>query len=175
VCSTSPSRVQPVGRLVEHQHRRVGQQRSGDAQPLPHAQRVAPDPAPRGVGQPDELEHLVDPRGRDADRVGQQPQVHPPRPARVHGGGVEQGAHHRARVRQRRVGPAVHQRADPPLEHRDDVLAGQRLVRLERVREGQHLPPVLPQQVLGLAQQPVQVLLDPLPEGAAGALVALGR
>ena len=34
-------RVQPVGRLVEHQHRRVGQQRAGDAEPLPHAQRVA--------------------------------------------------------------------------------------------------------------------------------------
>ena len=47
-------RVQPVGRLVEHQHRRVGQQRAGDAQPLPHAQRVAADPpsAPRRRARP---------------------------------------------------------------------------------------------------------------------------
>ena len=33
--------VHAVERLVEHQHRRVAEQRRGDAEPLPHAERVA--------------------------------------------------------------------------------------------------------------------------------------
>ena len=37
--------VEPVDRLVEHQHRRVAEQRRGDAQPLPHAEREAAGPA----------------------------------------------------------------------------------------------------------------------------------
>ena len=74
-----------------------------------------------------------------------------------------------------RVGAAVDERTDPALQHGDDVLAGQGLVRLERVREREHLQPVLLQQVLGAVQQPVEVLLDPLPEGTTRGLVALRR
>src|SRR5438046_916783 len=37
--------VQPVGRLVEHQHVRVTQQGSGQRQPLPHAGRERAGPA----------------------------------------------------------------------------------------------------------------------------------
>ena len=38
--------VQAVERLVEHQHRRVAEQRGGDAEPLAHAERVAARLAP---------------------------------------------------------------------------------------------------------------------------------
>src|SRR5215218_2270980 len=55
--------VQAVGRLVEHQHRRVGQQRPCDAEPLPHAERVAGDPASGRGREADELQHLVDALG----------------------------------------------------------------------------------------------------------------
>ena len=57
-------RVEPVDRLVEHQHRRVAEQRGGDAEPLPHAEREAAGPAPGRRGQADLLEHLVDPAAR---------------------------------------------------------------------------------------------------------------
>ena len=39
-------RVHAVERLVEHQHRRVAEQRGGDAEPLPHAERVPARLAP---------------------------------------------------------------------------------------------------------------------------------
>ena len=55
-------RVQAVDRLVEQQHRRVAEQRGGDAEPLAHAEREPLDPLAPHAGQPDLLEHLVDPR-----------------------------------------------------------------------------------------------------------------
>ena len=55
--------VHAVERLVEHQHRRVAEHRGGDAQPLPHAQRVAARLAPGRRFQPGLAEHLVDPAG----------------------------------------------------------------------------------------------------------------
>jgi hypothetical protein len=55
-----PGRVQPVGRLVQHQQRRVGQQRGGDAEALLHAQRVGAVGVVGPVGQPDQLQHLLD-------------------------------------------------------------------------------------------------------------------
>ena len=42
-------RVEAVDRLVEQQHRRVAEQRAGDAEPLPHAEREAAGP-PAGHG-----------------------------------------------------------------------------------------------------------------------------
>ena len=103
--------VQPVGRLVEHQHRRVGQQRAGDPEPLPHAERVAADPAPAGVGEPDQLEHLVHPRrpGRRWSSASSRRCVRPVRPGCT-ADGVEQRADDGARVGQLRVRPAVDQR-----------------------------------------------------------------
>ena len=58
--------VQPVDRLVEHQHLRVAQQRRGDAQPLAHAQREAAWTAcaPLRSG-PTSVEHLVHPAPGD--------------------------------------------------------------------------------------------------------------
>ena len=40
-------RVEPVGRLVEDEQLRLAEQRRREAEPLPHAERVALDPAPR--------------------------------------------------------------------------------------------------------------------------------
>jgi hypothetical protein len=45
-------RVHPVERLVEHQHRRVAEQRGGDAEPLPYAERVPAGLAPGRPGEP---------------------------------------------------------------------------------------------------------------------------
>ena len=52
-----------------------------------------------------------------------------------------------------RVRPPVHQRAPRVLHDRDDVLAAERLVRLQRVREAQHLGPVVAQQPFHPPQQ----------------------
>ena len=41
----------------------LAQQRGGDPEPLPHAQRVGPHRAPVDAGQPDPLQRLVDPAG----------------------------------------------------------------------------------------------------------------
>ena len=95
--------VQAVDRLVEHQHRRVAEQRRGDAEPLPHAEREAAGPASRADGRrPDLVEHLVDPPGGEAVAVGQPQQVVAGSPAGVHGSGVEQRADLGQRVTQRR-------------------------------------------------------------------------
>ena len=53
-------RVQAVDRLVEHQHRRVAEQRGGDAEPLLHAERETADPAPGHRFEPGQPQHLGD-------------------------------------------------------------------------------------------------------------------
>ena len=55
-----PARVQPVGRLVEDQQQRVGEQAARDAEPLAHAHRVALDLLVGALAEPDACE-----RGRD--------------------------------------------------------------------------------------------------------------
>ena len=55
-------RVQAVGRLVEHEQPRPGQQRGGQPEPLAHAEGEAADPVVGDVGEPDLLEHVVDAR-----------------------------------------------------------------------------------------------------------------
>jgi hypothetical protein len=58
--------VQPVDRLVQHDHGRIGQQRGGDAQPLAHTQREGAGPLAGDVGEPDQLQQVVHPLGADA-------------------------------------------------------------------------------------------------------------
>ena len=78
-------RVQAVRRLVQHEQLRLAQQRSGQAEPLPHAERVRLDRPAAHAAEADLLQRLVDPAaagGRPlrvpaAARV-QQQQVGPP-------------------------------------------------------------------------------------------------
>ena len=62
-------RVEAVGRLVEDEQLRTAQQRTGQAEPLLHAERVGLDRPAADAGQPHLLEHLVDPRPPGAPRA----------------------------------------------------------------------------------------------------------
>ena len=92
--------VQAVERLVQHQHRRVAEHRRGDAEPLAHAERVAAGLAAGGRLQPGLLDHLVDPPGGQALRVGQPQQVVAGAAAGLQRAGVQQRADVAQRVPQ---------------------------------------------------------------------------
>ena len=94
-----PLGVEPVGRLVEDHHRRVAEQRRGDPEPLPHAQREAADPLAGHVVEAHERDHLVDARARDAVRLGHRAEVVEGAAAGVDGARLE----HRADLVQRRL------------------------------------------------------------------------
>ena len=86
-------RVEPVGRLVQDQHRRVADQGGGDAEALAHAERVvAHPPVGLGLGEADQLEQLGDPGGRDAHDLLGDGQDLAAGAAGVLGGGVEHHA-----------------------------------------------------------------------------------
>ena len=87
-----PLGVEPVDRLVEQQHLGVAEQGGGDAEPLAHAEREPAGPLAGHAGEPDQLEHLVDPAPADAVGLGQAQQVVVGAAAAVDGLGVEQGA-----------------------------------------------------------------------------------
>jgi len=76
-------RVQPVRRFVQHDRPRVSEQRGGQAEALPHPHRVAADLAPCGITQPDQLEHLVGSRHRQAGHRAEDAQVVARRASRV--------------------------------------------------------------------------------------------
>jgi len=76
-------RVQPVRRFVQHDRPRVSEQRGGQAEALPHPHRVAADLAPCGITQPDQLEHLVGSRHRQAGHRAEDAQVVVRRASRV--------------------------------------------------------------------------------------------
>ena len=93
-------RVEAVGRLVEDQDARVAEQRVGDAESLAHAEGVVPEPAPRlGRRQRDQLEHLVDPRPRQAHGLGADREDLAAGAAVVLRRGVEEHADQQTRVR----------------------------------------------------------------------------
>ena len=88
-----PAGVEPVGGLVEDQHAGVPDQGGPDAEPLPHAERVVADPTlGLGAGQPDEVQHLLDPAGREAHGALGDGQDLAAGAAGVLRGGVEQDA-----------------------------------------------------------------------------------
>ena len=94
-------RVEAVGRLVEDQHLGVADQRGRDAEPLAHAERVVAHPAAGlGRGQADQVEHLVDPGGRQAHGALRDGEDLAAGAAGVLGRGVEQDADLEARVGQ---------------------------------------------------------------------------
>jgi hypothetical protein len=84
-------RVQPVGRLVQHQDRRVGQQGRGQRQPLPHAQGVAARTSPRVAGQLHQVQHRIHPAIPDPGDRGQAAQEGAAGLPRVRARGVEHG------------------------------------------------------------------------------------
>ena len=94
--------VQAVGGLVEHQHRRVTEQRRGDAEPLLHAEREPAGPPAGDRVQPGQGQHLGDPGRPDAVAARDRAQVLPGGPAGMH------------RVRVQHCAGLV-QRADDPL------------------------------------------------------------
>ena len=85
-------RVQPVDRLVEQQHRRIGQQRRRDAEPLFHAKRELPGPPGGDRFEPGQLQHLPDPALADAVALREGEQVEPGGAAGGQGGRVQQRA-----------------------------------------------------------------------------------
>ncbi|GHF69985.1 hypothetical protein GCM10010504_42900 [Streptomyces griseus] len=85
-------RVQAVDRLVEDDGGGVAEECGGDAEPLAHAEREALDPSAGGVGQPGEVDDLLDAAARDAVGVGEGDEVVEGGPAGVDGAGLQQGA-----------------------------------------------------------------------------------
>jgi hypothetical protein len=79
-------------RLVEHQHRRVAQQRRGDPEALAHTQRKATDPAVGGAVHADQFEYLADSPARNRVALGQPEQMVERGAFGVDRGGVDQGA-----------------------------------------------------------------------------------
>ena len=57
-------RIEPVHRLVQDQHLGIGEQAAGDAEALPHAERVRLDAVVGAGGEPDLVECAVDAPGR---------------------------------------------------------------------------------------------------------------
>ncbi len=55
-----PGGIEPVGRLVEDEHARVSEERLGDAEPLPHAERIGADAVVEALLQRDEACKLRD-------------------------------------------------------------------------------------------------------------------
>lgn len=69
-------RVEAVGRLVEHQQPRLGEQGGGQPEPLTHAQGETAGPVVGDIGEPDLVERVVDPRcPRVAAESGQRGEV----------------------------------------------------------------------------------------------------
>src|SRR4029453_401634 len=75
--------VEPVRRLVEHEDAGIAEQRSREAQPLAHAERVTAGAASRGTLKVDDVENLLDPRARDSGCRSQNPQMISPGAARM--------------------------------------------------------------------------------------------
>jgi hypothetical protein len=134
-------RVEAVHRFVEHQDLRVAEQRSGDAQPLSHAQREALRPLLRHRGQADDLQHLADPALRDVVGLRETEQMVVRGPAAVDGLGVEQCADlpHRIGEADERLAVdgdgAVGRRVQP-----EDHPHGGGLARTVRAEESGHQP-----------------------------------
>jgi hypothetical protein len=78
--------------FVQQQHGWVTEQRGGDSEPLAHPQRERADALVRDVGQPDELDQLVDTGHADAVSGRQDAQVVARCPSRMHRTRLEQGA-----------------------------------------------------------------------------------
>ena len=98
-----PCGSRPFAGSSRIEHLRVAEQRSGEAQPLAHAERVAARRAGRRRrSSSTSLEDLLDARERDARRGREHAQVIPSRSSRVEVGGLEHGADTAGRRRRAR-------------------------------------------------------------------------
>src|SRR5947208_2339626 len=134
--------VQPIGWFVEHEQPRLPQQRAGQPEPLPHAQRVRLHRTPVDPRQPDPLKGFLDatasrpPGTTRAGRV-EQREVAPPGQVRI----SRRPLHQRADVRKYLGDPLRHRtaqhldltagRVDQPEQHPDQ----RRLARAVRTEE----------------------------------------
>ncbi len=84
--------IEPVDRLVEHQHAGITEQCGRDTQPLAHAQRERVGALAGDPGQADPLEHCPDPEPRNAVALRQDKQVVVGRTTAVDRCGVQQRA-----------------------------------------------------------------------------------
>ncbi len=99
--------VETVERFVQHQDGRIAQHGGRQAQALAHPEREPAGLASRDGLKARLLDHLGDPRTRQALRVGQPQQVMTGRPAGLQGGRIEQRAQIPHRVQQAAVRPSA--------------------------------------------------------------------
>jgi hypothetical protein len=132
-------RVEAVRGLVQDQRVRIAEQRRRDAEALSHAEREAAGAPARDLGEPDELDQLVDPAAADAVRPREREQVAVGGAAGMDRAGLE----HRPDLGQRRLqlgeAPAADRRAAGrrPVEPEDQPHHGRlaRAVRAEEARD----------------------------------------
>ena len=85
-------RVEAVDGLVEHHRLRIAEERSRDAEPLPHAERELSGALLRHLAQADEVDQLLDAPPRDPVRLREREQMVVRRTAGVNGARLEQRA-----------------------------------------------------------------------------------
>ena len=117
-----PRGVQAIRRFVEHEERRIGQQRRCDAEPLSHAVRVLPHGVAGPIGEVHEREHLFHATARDLTEARERAEVRPSRQRRVEGGTLdhrpdarEEALWRRERLAEHRASPGT--RPDETEEH----------------------------------------------------------
>ena len=99
-----PSGSSPLSGSSKNQHARIPEQRAGQAEPLAHAERVPAHGAPRGIGEPDQPEDLIDPAPGKTGRRDDDPQVLGGAATRVEAVTVQGGADLAYRVGELMVG-----------------------------------------------------------------------
>ena len=103
-------RIETVGGLVEDQDARLAEQRSGEGQPLAHAQRVLAGAPAAGVGEGHGLEHLIGARLGQACRARERAEVIAGPTPGMKARALEHGAHGARRVGEVHIGGALHGR-----------------------------------------------------------------
>jgi hypothetical protein len=123
-------RVEAVRRLVQDEHLGIAEERGGQAEALPHPQRVALHAATAGLSEVDECQDLVHARARDPAGDGEHAEVVPSRPARMGVERLEQDPDAHDRVVELAVARAQDRRASRGrLDEAEDRAHRRRLAR----------------------------------------------
>ena len=102
--SANSLRVQAIPWLIEHEHRWVAQQRTGESQTLLHAERVPASVPVRGVAELHQFEDLIDTLEGGAGCVRKNPEVISAAAPRMKGIGLHAGADSSGRIRKVSIG-----------------------------------------------------------------------